>query len=162
MEQQTRFPLVAMAVVASLLLSFSLLIAETLQEPEIVVSQTSLYEGQCASANLEDSFPDLIVEKILVEAGISASDVPRINKQLDEAAEKHLDKLMADEEQVDGPLAMELALEEANHARFTVYASVMDEYMSDAMIMTDTFSKISEQRQELIESCLKESEADSE
>ena len=69
MKQHQKFSLTALAVFGGLFLSFSLLLAETLEEPTTTAIPSSIDERDCAPANLEDPFPDLIVEKILVEAG---------------------------------------------------------------------------------------------
>lgn len=136
--------------------------AETAEE-----NQTKTVEDQAAGATVEtcrqalvdDHFPDVIVFDVLVDRGVSKSDIKSINKKLDADSKDIKDDfaqtVLNEEEPVatNDPLSDVFNYDALKDARLVVFREVMKDYVDDAGMVINMYNKIESERDKQIKEC---------
>lgn len=126
---------------------------------DVLVPQEDDSVDACRRALVEDHYPDLIVEEVLVARGINPADIKAINTKLDEQGRhmklEEIGEVIENTEPVatNDPLSGAYDAEAMANLRFEVFAEVMKEYVTDAATIHDLFQKIEDLREQHITEC---------
>ena len=137
--------------------------AETAQEAQAKTPTEDHSAGTtvetCRQALVDDHFPDVIVFNVLVDRGVSKSDIKMINDKLDADSKDIKDDfaqvVVTEEEPVatNDPLSDVFNYDALKDARLVVFREVMKDYVDDAGMVINMYNKIETERDKQIKEC---------
>ncbi|MDP1834858.1 MAG: hypothetical protein Q8K75_02920 [Chlamydiales bacterium] len=160
------FALLGTAVFMSLTASAGMLFAEnnSKADKEPVVAKEGVSVEECRKALVNEPFPELIVENVLVEKGIPKSQIKEINGKLQgrvhhQASREEVREVIEETEPVatNDPLSGAYDAEGMADIQFDLFVDVMKEYITDADLARAMYTDISAKRKAQIEACGQES-----
>lgn len=164
------FALLGTAVFMSLTASAGMLLAENNAKAgkEPVVTKEGVSVEECRKALVNEQFPELIVEKVLVAKGIPKSQIKEINGKLQgrvhdyQASAEEVKEVIDETEPVatNDPLSGAYDAEGMSDIHFDFFVDVMKEYITDADLARAMFTEISAERKAQIEACGQEPDRD--
>jgi hypothetical protein len=157
------FRTVATVVAMALVISLPAMTVETPPAAKQVQAVDDLDPGAtvetCRQVLVDDHFPDVIVYNVLVDRGVSKSDIKLINQKLDsdskDLREDFVQVVVEEEEPVatNDPLSDVYNYDALKDARLVVFREVMKDYVDDAGMVIQMYNKIESERDKQLKAC---------